>query len=123
MDSIITWVDFFGSRIVQTETNDRIYDDNNKIWYIYIHNETPVAFVSLLNNTIKNVYSITPEYLGKLLLEIKSEIDISCSIVTKIYKDTYIACGFNVIDSDNYKNFVTIRSEANEKNRISSLIS
>lgn len=27
---------FFGSRIVQTETKDRIYDDNNKTWYIYL---------------------------------------------------------------------------------------
>ncbi len=27
---------FFGSRIVENKTNDRIYDDNNKSWYIYI---------------------------------------------------------------------------------------
>mgnify|MGYP003292759025 FL=1 len=38
---------FFGSRIVQNKTNDRIYDDNNKEWYVYLENKNPVAFVSI----------------------------------------------------------------------------
>ena len=38
---------FFGSRIVQNATNDRIYDDNNKEWYIYLNNDVPVAFISV----------------------------------------------------------------------------
>ena len=34
---------FFGSRLVERQTNDRIYDDNNKEWYIYIEEEKVMA--------------------------------------------------------------------------------
>ena len=60
---------FFGSRIVQTETKDRIYDDNNKVWYIYLNqNSKPCAFISVCDQVIKNIYSNSDDYLKKLLL-------------------------------------------------------
>lgn len=103
---------FFGSRIIQTETKDRIYDDNNKEWYIYLNsNSKPCAFVSVCDNTIKNIYSTSDDYLKELLLYIMKEIVISPSIVTKIYEDIYIQCGFHINTLDNYKHFIMIRGE------------
>ena len=67
---------FFGSRIVENETNDRIYDDNKNDWYIYFDNDTPVAFVSVDSNVIKNVYSIKDGFLIELLQHITKEVNI-----------------------------------------------
>ena len=53
----------FGSRIVQRQINDRIYDDNDKEWYTYVEDERVVACVSILNGVIKNVYTIN-EFVG-----------------------------------------------------------
>lgn len=103
---------FFGSRIIQTETKDRIYDDNNKVWYIYLNqNNKPCAFVSVCDSVIKNIYSVSNDYLKELLLFIMKEIVISPSIVTKIYEDIYIQCGFHIYTLDNYKHFIMIRGE------------
>lgn len=76
---------FFGSRIVQNETNDRIYDDTSKDWYVYFDNDTPVAFASVICDVIKNVYTIKDDFLIELLQHIKKEIAIKDSIVTKTY--------------------------------------
>lgn len=104
---------FFGSRIVENKTNDRIYDDNNKEWYIYLDNNSPVAFVSIASGVIKNVYSIKDDFLIELLTYISKEIKIKDSIVTNAYSDVYNTCGF--ISTDNgYKNFIRIRSDINE---------
>ncbi len=103
---------FFGSRIIQTETKDRIYDDNNKEWYIYLNqNNKPCAFVSVCDTVIKNIYSISNDYLKELLLFIMKKIVVSPSIVTKIYEDIYIQCGFHINTLDNYKHFIMIRGE------------
>lgn len=104
---------FFGSRIVQNTTNDRIYDDNNKEWYIYFNNDTPIAFVSISADVIKNIYSSKDDALIELLNYVKKEIKIKDSIVTKAYFDVYNQCNFIIVDSD-YKNFVKIRSDVNE---------
>lgn len=81
---------FFGSRIVQTETKDRIYDDNNKIWYIYLNqNSKPCAFISVCDHVIKNIYSNSEDCLKKLLLSVMNEFVIEPSIVTKAYEDIY----------------------------------
>lgn len=103
---------FFGSRIVENKTNDRIYDDNQKDWYIFFDNEVPVAFVSIVSNVIKNVYSINDDFLIELLQYVSKKITIKDSIVTKTYLNVYETCGF-VVSNDNYKNFVQIRSGAN----------
>ncbi len=105
---------FFGSRIVENETNDRIYDDNKKEWYIYFDNDTPVAFVSIVSNVIKNVYAIKDYFLIELLQHITSKINIKDSIVTKSYTNAYEACGLVVSKNNEYKNFIRIRSDINE---------
>ena len=86
----------FGSRIVQRQTSDRIYDDNEKEWYLYIEDDRVVAFVSMSNNVIKNVYTIRDNYLLKILKQIKKEVKISESIVPNIFKETYIKAGFTI---------------------------
>lgn len=105
---------FFGSRIVENETNDRIYDDNKKEWYIYFDNNNPVAFVSIVSGVIKNVYSIKDEFLIELLQHISKEISIQDSIVTKAYSNAYEASGLIISGNNEYKNFIRIRSDINE---------
>lgn len=108
---------FFGSRIVQTETRDRIYDDNNKLWYIYIDDDDKAsAFVSVANNVIKNIYSTTSDHLYQLLLELKNDLIIQPSIVTNLYEDVYAKCNFIINRLDNYKYFIMIWSENNGRN-------
>lgn len=102
---------FFGSRLVEKQTNDRIYDDSDKEWYIYLEGKKAVAFVSIQKNTIKNIYTTKQEYLEKLLERIKRENKITNSIVTNTYKDLYERCGFLLDNNTNYKNFVTIYTE------------
>ena len=103
---------FFGSRIVQTETKDRIYDDNNKVWYLYIDdNDRACAFVSVLNDVIKNVYSMNDTFLKDLLIKLKKDIIIQPSIVTNIYEEIYKDCGLYISKLDNYKHFIMIRGE------------
>ena len=110
---------FFGSRLVQRQTNDRIYDDPDKLWYIYKDGEKIVAFVSIQKNTIKNLYTTKQEYLEKLLERVKKENKITTSIVTNTYKDLYERCGFTLNNNNSFKNFVTIYSEQNEEKKLS----
>ena len=105
---------FFGSRIVENKTNDRIYDDNNKEWYVYMDNSNPVAFVSISSGVIKNVYTVKDEYLADLLTHISKTTKIKDSIVTNAYSEIYNSCGFNCISDNGYKNFIRIRSDVNE---------
>lgn len=102
---------FFGSRLVERQTNDRIYDDNNKEWYVYIEEEKVMAFVSISKNVIKNVYTMKEEYLEDVLKKVKTENHITYSIVTRNYLKTYEKCGFQVGKNQDYKNFVTIYTE------------
>ncbi len=103
---------FFGSRIVQTETKDRIYDDNNKIWYIYVdNNNKPYGFISVCDDVIKNIYSSNESYLKELLKQLIKDINIAPSIVTKLYENLYEECGLKIDYLDNYKHFVMIRGE------------
>ena len=99
---------FFGSRIVEKQTNDRIYDDPDKLWYIYVNEEKAVAFVSIEKNAIKNIYTIKEKYLEELLEEIMHERKISSSIVTNLYLELYEKLGFEFLDAETYKNFVVI---------------
>lgn len=102
---------FFGSRIVQNATNDRMFDDNKKEWYINFNDDTPTAFLSVSNDIIKNIYSSKDEDLASLLNYVKKELKIKDSIVTNAYLDIYNQCNFVIVDSD-YKNFVKIRGDA-----------
>lgn len=105
---------FFGSRIVENKTNDRIYDDNNKEWYVYFDNNSPVAFVSIASGVIKNIYSIKDDFLIELLTYISKETKIKDSIVTTAYSNVYSCCGFVCSDDKGYKNFIRIRSDIDE---------
>lgn len=104
---------FFGSRIVQTETKDRIYDDNDKLWYIYIDDasDKAIAFISVCNGIIKNIYSTNDDCLYDLLLELKKDCIVQPSIVTNLYENIYAKCNFVINKLDNYKHFVMIRGE------------
>lgn len=99
---------FFGSRLVEKQINDRIYDDDKKIWYLYIENNNVLAFVSTQNKVIKNVYCYKEKCLEEILNYIKKEEKITISILTRKYIEIYKECGFQVIDNKAYKNFVTI---------------
>lgn len=102
---------FFGSRLIEKQTNDRIYDDDNKEWYIYLEEEKVRAFVSISNNVIKNVYTTKEKFLEEILMEIKKGKVITYSIVTNYYKEVYEKCGFEISKNQDYKNFVTIYME------------
>lgn len=97
----------FGSRLIQNQTNDRIYDDDNKIWYLNIEDERVVAFISVSNNIIKNVYGTKEDALQEILQEVKKENKIKDSTVTMLYENLYKKVGFKVA-KDSYKNFVVI---------------
>ena len=105
---------FFGSRLVERQTNDRIYDDDNKEWYVYLEEDKVKAFVSINKNIIKNIYAIKEQYLEEILEQIKLENNISYSIVTNQYVEIYEKCGFKLGEYGGYKNFVTIYMEKEE---------
>ena len=98
----------FGSRIIQNQTNDRIYDDDNKTWYLNIEEEIVLAFISVANNTIKNVYTIKDKNIEELLKAVKEENKINFSTVTNRYVDAYKKTGYKVQQTDNLKNFIVI---------------
>lgn len=98
----------FGSRIVQRQTNDRIYDDNDKEWYLNIEDERVVAFVSITKDIMKNVYTIKDNYLTEIFRELKKDVKIKESIVPNIYKNIYKKAGFSINDKDALKNFIMI---------------
>lgn len=98
---------FFGSRLVENQVNDRIYDDDKKEWYLYLENNIVLAFASIQNRVIKNVYCYKGKQLEEILIEIRKEQKIESSILTKRYIEVYKKCGFQ-IDDKTYKNFVII---------------
>ena len=102
---------YFGSRLIEKQTNDRIYDDDSKEWYIYLENGKVMAFVSINGNIIKNVYTTKEKYLEEILEEVKKDIEVTYSIVTIYYRNVYERCGFRVGKNQEYKNFVTIYME------------
>ena len=98
----------FGSRLVERQTNDRIYDDNNKDWYTIIDDDRIVAFISITNDVIKNIYSVKDKYLEEILVTVGKDKKIAPSIVTNLYQNVSAKAGFKVDDSCHYKNFVII---------------
>ncbi len=99
----------FGSRAIEKQINDRIYDDDNKEWYLCIEEEKVKAFVAISNEVIKNIYTTKDEYLEKILKQIaKQKKIITFSVVTNKYIDIYEKCGFKIGNNRDYKNFTTI---------------
>ena len=105
---------FFGSRLIEKQTNDRIYDDDNKEWYIYIENNKVMAFVSINKNVIKNIYTTKEKYLEEILKEVIKKNKITYSTVPNNYIETYEKCGFTVNKQEGYKYFVIIYIEKEE---------
>ena len=105
---------FFGSRLIEKQINDRIYDDDNKEWYLSLEEDKVMAFVSISNNVIKNIYCIKEKNLEEVLKKIIKENQITYSTVTNKYVDAYEKCGFKVNNGAGYKNFVIIYMENKE---------
>lgn len=105
---------FFGSRLIEKQINDRIYDDDNKEWYVSLEEGKVMAFVSISNNVIKNIYCIKEKNLEEILNKMMKENKINYSTVTKQYVDIYEKCGFTVSKGAGYKNFVIIYMENKE---------
>ncbi len=102
---------FFGSRLIEKQINDRIYDDDTKEWYVRVEEDRVVAFVSINKNIIKNVYATKEKYLEEILTKVKKEREITYSIVTNCYKEVYERCGFKIGKNEDYKHFMTIYME------------
>lgn len=98
----------FGSRLIQNQTNDRIYDDDNKVWYIFLEDEKVIAFVSVSNNVIKNIYGVKEKALKEVLEKVRKENRTTFSTVTNKYEELYAEAGFKVSRTDSLKNFVVI---------------
>ena len=99
----------FGSRVIEKQTNDRIYDDNDKEWYMVIEDDKVQAFVSMNSkNVIKNLYTVKKEYLSEIFRYIRMERSIAPSTVTNIYTDLYKRSGFKIGEDEKFKNFVVI---------------
>ena len=105
---------FFGSRLIEKQINDRIYDDDNKEWYINIEDGKVMAFVSINKNVIKNIYATKEKYLEEILKEIMKKNKITYSTVTNNYINSYEKCGFKVSKTSGYKNFVMIYMEGEQ---------
>lgn len=105
----------FGSRTIERQINDRIYDDDNKEWYVYIEEEKVMALVSISKNVIKNIYTTKEKYLEKVLEKVREENSITYSIVTKCYTELYQKCDFKISENQEYKNFVMIYTEEKRK--------
>ena len=82
----------FGSRLIEKQTNDRIYDDDKKEWYLYLEEEKVKAFVSVSKNVMKNIYTTKEDYLEQILKKLKKESKIVPSIVTNQYREIYEKC-------------------------------
>ena len=101
----------FGSRLVEKQTNDRIYDDDSKEWYLYLEEDKVLAFVSISKNVMKNIYTTKEKYLEEILNQIKEENHITYSIITKSYAEIYEKCGLKISKNQDYKNFVLVYTE------------
>ena len=105
---------FFGSRAIEKQINDRIYDDDGKQWYMFFEGKEVKAFVSVNKNIIKNIYATEEKYLEDVLKAVIKENEITYSTVIKMYADVYKKCGFKVSKETGYKNFVMIYVDNNE---------
>lgn len=96
----------FGSRKIQRVTKDRFFDDDEKEWIIQIGKDKKVIYaISVIGDTIKNIYSEDPEATSIALKSLYGEV--LCGIVPAVYEDIYISAGYSVQEC-NMVNFVKI---------------
>lgn len=93
----------FGSREVQRVTNDRFYDDEDKVWYLYKSKSGYDTFVSVKNDCVKNVYSRNKKHLIQVLQKLEK---IEFGKVPAVYKEEFEKAGFDILKVEN--NFVSI---------------
>lgn len=93
----------FGSRLIQKATQDRFFDDANKVWHLAVDEDKVIAGLSLVDNTIKN--SFGNKALGMILGKIKT--NGLKGIVPVVQKSIYEQEGFTIIDT--YVNFMEVR--------------
>lgn len=103
----------FGSRDVERLTGDRIYDDDDKVWYLYYNKGIPDTFISVKDNVIKNIWGYEDENIVEVLKHIRK--DIKESIVTKHFKKLYIQAGYKITE-DYTKKYIKIRGDYGETN-------
>lgn len=106
----------FGSREVEKITGDRFYDDDDKVWYVYFKRSKPVAFVSIVDDVIKNVWSDSRELLVKTLEEVNKKHEIKESVVPAIFRDEYVKAGFSIVENG-YKKFIKIKGGASDNDQ------
>lgn len=99
----------FGSRKIEKEIQDRIYDDDEKIWYLLVEDSRVVALISLKKQVIKNMYAESPENLKRLLCELPAVT----GIVPGRYRDVCMDVGYQVMDHS--KNFIKVQGGRNER--------
>lgn len=99
----------FGSREIERLTKDKMYDDDNKVWYVYYKRGNPVTFVSVVDGVVKNVWSDDRKLLVDVLKKINKDLSIKNSTVIKYFEKEYEKAGLKV--NKKSKNFVTIRSD------------
>lgn len=104
----------FGSREVERITSDRIYDDEDKVWFLYYKRGVPDTFVSIKDDAIKNVWTYDEKHLIEVLKEIRKKVSVKDSIVAKYFSDAYTKAGFKILDEKG-KNFLVIRGDEIEK--------
>lgn len=95
----------FGSRKIQSLTNDRFYDDDNKTWYLYYNKGIPDTFVSVKDHAIKNTWAENENHLVEVLKDIKA--DVGESLVTKHFIKCYEDADYTIIENGS-KNFMKI---------------
>lgn len=91
---------YFGSRKVERITGDRMYDDDNKTWFLTLDNKKNVlAFLSISDSIIKNIYGDSDSSLQELLSMAYDKT--KKSIVSSVYRDYYIKCGYTITEDKN----------------------
>lgn len=103
----------FGSRKIQRVTKDRFYDDDEKEWIIQVGKDKKVIYaISVVGNTIKNIYSEDPEAMSIALKNLYGEV--LYGIVPAVYKNVYISAGYSVQEC-NMVNYVKIIGGKHER--------
>ena len=99
----------FGSRDIERQIKDRIYDDADKTWYLLTEKKRVLALVSLVGTKVKNLYGQNQDQISQLLQELPDGVS---GIVPAMYRSGYEQTGFTV--KSHSENFVKIGGKSYE---------
>lgn len=103
---------YFGSRKVEKVTHDRMFDDDNKEWWILFDKKHAVmSFVSISNNKIKNIYGEKAEFTVDILKKVFELV--TSSIVPSCYEEQYEEAGYTIV-AEKTKQFLLVKGGKNE---------